>query len=119
MHTAVGYPVLIRGFRLALSVEGLRPHTVDNYVRDVQRFAEYHKDPLSASPSDVRAFDAACREFRADTYEEGKEWRVSSLGRAQGTLVADPTWLAQLPAANPQWPCACSPALMPEPHTYI
>lgn len=33
MDTAVGYSVLVRGFQLALSVEGLRPHTADNQVR--------------------------------------------------------------------------------------
>ena len=39
MFTAVGYSVLIRGFRLALSVEGLKPRTIENYVSDTERFA--------------------------------------------------------------------------------
>ena len=39
MFTAVGYQVLIRGFRLALSVEGLKPHTIENYEREAERFA--------------------------------------------------------------------------------
>ena len=58
MFTAVGYQVLIRGFRLALSVEGLRPHTIDNYVRDVERFAASHEgvDPQAVSSTHVRAY---------------------------------------------------------------
>jgi len=57
MDRAVGYSVLIRGFRLALSVEGLRPHTVDNYVRDVERFSGFHGGaPASVTSADVRAY---------------------------------------------------------------
>jgi len=52
MYRAVGSSVLVRGFRLALSVEGLRPHTVDNYVRDVERLAQGHTDLL---PSPCRS----------------------------------------------------------------
>ena len=37
MVTAVGYPVFVRGFRLALTVEGLKSHAIDNYIRDVER----------------------------------------------------------------------------------
>ena len=33
MQTAVGFPVLIRAFRLTLTVEGLRPHTVSTIAR--------------------------------------------------------------------------------------
>lgn len=32
MDRAVGYSGLIRGFLLALTVEGLRPHIIDNSV---------------------------------------------------------------------------------------
>ena len=58
MVTAVGYPVLIRGFRLTLSVEGLRPKTFDNYVRDVERFATQASvtSPQEAAPAVVRAY---------------------------------------------------------------
>ncbi len=51
MDAAVGYSVLIRGFRLALSVEGLKQHTIDNYVRDVERFGEGQSDVSSVTPS--------------------------------------------------------------------
>lgn len=58
MDTATGYPVLIRAFRLALTVEGLRPRTVQNYVGSAQQFAAHLGDkPLRAvKPSDIREF---------------------------------------------------------------
>ena len=58
MFTAAGYQVLIRGFRLALSVEGLKPRTIENYVRDTERFAAAHKaqDPQAVTPADIRAY---------------------------------------------------------------
>ena len=65
MDTAVGSSVLIRGFRLALTVEGLKPHTVDNYVRDVERFAQHQPDPLQATSADVRAYILTLQEQRA------------------------------------------------------
>ena len=56
MFKAVGYLVLIRGFRLALTVEGLRPHTINNYVRDVERFAVAcgQDGPQETTPTDIR-----------------------------------------------------------------
>ena len=67
MHTAVGFPVLIRSFRLALTVEGLRPHTIDNYIRDVERFTTHFqgRKPNSISASDVRDYIAALHPDRA------------------------------------------------------
>ena len=41
MQTAVGFPVLIRAFRLAQVVEGLRPHAISNYTLEVERFATH------------------------------------------------------------------------------
>ncbi len=67
MQTAVGFPVLIRAFRLALTVEGLRPHTVYNYVRDVERFAHHcHRPkPKSIGHSDIRAYIVTLQESYA------------------------------------------------------
>ncbi len=61
MQTAVGFPVLIRAFRLTLSVEGLRPHTIHNYTRDVERFAHYfhERKPKSIAASDIRTYTAS------------------------------------------------------------
>jgi len=60
MHTAGGFPVLIRAFRLALIVEGLRPHTIHNYTKDVERFATHfqHRKPKSITTSDLRTYIA-------------------------------------------------------------
>jgi len=58
MHTAGGFAALLRGFRLALTVEGLRPCTIAHYVRDVQRFTAHLGDrsPRLVTTADVRAF---------------------------------------------------------------
>ena len=57
MFTAVGWSVEVRGFRLALRVEGLRPHTVDNYIRDVERLAAHCQcSPTEVTSTQVRAF---------------------------------------------------------------
>ena len=67
MHTAVGYSVLIRGFRLALGVDGLKPHTISNYCRDVERLADYYPDhhPASITPTEIRAHVLGLREERS------------------------------------------------------
>ena len=65
MDTAVGYSVLLRGFRLALTVEGLKPHTIENYLRDVGRFTELHPIPGKATPADVREYVLSLRERKA------------------------------------------------------
>ncbi len=67
MQTAVGFPVLIRAFRLTLTVEGLRPHTVHNYTRDAERLATYFqgRKPRSISTSDIRTYVASLQEHFA------------------------------------------------------
>ena len=66
-HRAAGFPVLLKGFRLALAVEGLRPKTVNNYLRDVERFTERvdGRSPRSISNSDIRAYIATLQDGRA------------------------------------------------------
>ena len=58
MVTAVGYSALVRGFRLALTVDGMRPHTVSCYVRDVQPLGDFltPRPITKATSSDIRAF---------------------------------------------------------------
>ena len=41
MQTAVSSSVHIRAFRLALTVSGIRFHTINNYVRDVERLLAF------------------------------------------------------------------------------
>ena len=67
MPTAVGFPVLIRAFRLALTVEGLQPHTVSNHVRDVERFTTHFsvRRPKSISASDIRTYIAGFQDNHA------------------------------------------------------
>jgi len=75
MQTAAGFPVLIRAFRLALVVEGLRPHTVYNYTRNAERLATYFQDrvPKSISASDIRTYVATLQErFAPKTIHEAQ-----------------------------------------------
>ena len=96
MVTAVGYPVLIRGFRLALSVEGLRPKTIANYVRDVERFAAQAgvASPEEVTPSDIRAYilDLQGRRAAKTVYEAqlGLRRFFRFLVR-EGEMAGDPT----------------------------
>ena len=96
MVTAVGYPVLIRGFRLALSVEGLRPKTIAKYVRDVERFAAQAgvASPEEVTPSDIRAYilDLQGRRAAKTVYEAqlGLRRFFRFLVR-EGEMAGDPT----------------------------
>ena len=95
MVTAVGYSVLIRGFRLALSVEGLKPHTIRSYVRDVERFARHHgQDPLSVTSSDIRSsFTHNCRPpdpLRSASlapFKQGEKLRAAEKGKVAGDIL--------------------------------
>ena len=75
MVTAVGYPVLVRAFRLALTVDGLKPHTIQSYVRVVERFAAHvgGRDPDSITAADIRDFVAALQlKLAAKTVNEAQ-----------------------------------------------
>ncbi len=76
MQTAGGFSALLRGFRLALTVEGLRPHTIHSYLRDVERFAEYvgTRHPCSIFPSDMKL--ASSRMERQPAYGEAEVKRL-------------------------------------------
>ena len=50
MDTAGDYAVLVRAFRLALTIEGLRPSTIRHYVQGAERFAA---DAADCAPDDV------------------------------------------------------------------
>ena len=67
MQTAGGFPVLIRAFRLALTVEGLRPHTVYNYTHCAENFGVHFRSrkPKSISTSDIRTYLAGFQEDHA------------------------------------------------------
>ena len=68
MDTAAVWSAHVRGFRLARSVEGLRPHTVGNYV-----------GPVNASPESWgtrRRGSSGLRDIRS--YTAAREGRVSA-----------------------------------------
>lgn len=56
MVSAHGSAALVRGWRLALNVRGLRPSTVTHYVRDVERFTSTlnGQGPKSVTAADLR-----------------------------------------------------------------
>ncbi|MCH7734818.1 MAG: tyrosine-type recombinase/integrase [Chloroflexi bacterium] len=58
MDTAVGHSPLIKSFQLSLIADGLKPHTISCYIRDVDRFLNYFgkSDPQSVTPDDTRQF---------------------------------------------------------------
>jgi len=67
MVTAHGFSALVRGYRLSLSVRGLRPSTVESYVRDVERFTSTLNGhtPKSTTPADLREYFLAYQDGRA------------------------------------------------------
>ena len=95
-HRAAGFPVLLRGFRLALTVEGLRPKTVNNYLRDVERFTEWvgGRSARSISPGDIRAYVATLQEGHAPKTVRDAQLALRRLFRflvREGELRRDPT----------------------------
>lgn len=58
MDTAGGLSGTVRGFRLALTVQGLRPSTIHHYVRDVQRLARHFdgRAAISITSTDIRSY---------------------------------------------------------------
>ena len=96
MDTAVGYSVLIRGFRLALSVEGLKPHTIACYLWDAERFAAHYagRDPQSITPTDIRAYILARQEKSAPKTVYESQLALRRFFRfllREGEISADPT----------------------------
>lgn len=98
MDTAFGYSVLVRGFRLALSVEGLKPHTINCYVRDVERFAAYQEasDPLSVTATDIRAYLQGRRSAKTVYEAQLGLRRFFRFLVREGEIEADPTSNMQL-----------------------
>lgn len=96
MYRATGYPELIRAFRLYLTVEGLRPRTVQNYIRDVECFIGHLNDtkPRSINSSHLRthvlSLQARCA---AKTVNEAQLAlrRFFRFLVAEGELRQDPT----------------------------
>ena len=96
MDTAVGSSVLIQAFRLALTVEGLRPHTVQNYVGSVSQLAAHMRDRAldAATPDDIREFTAAVHERCAPKTVHEAQLGLRRFYRfliEEGEVASDPT----------------------------
>ena len=96
MHTAGGFPVLIRAFHLTHTVEGLRPHTIHNYTKDVERFAHYFREPKpkSITTSDLRTYIATLQKSYAPKTVYEAQLALRRLFRfllREGEITRDPT----------------------------
>ena len=96
MVTAVGCSGLVRAFRLALSVEGLKPKTVNDYVREVERIATFLQGrPFdSVTSSDVRAHIAELGSRRAAKTVHEAQLALRRFFRflvQEGEIKKDPT----------------------------
>jgi site-specific recombinase XerD len=96
MVTAHGFSALVRGYRLSLSVRGLRPSTVESYVRDVERFTSTLNGhtPKSITPADLREYFLAYQDGRAPKTVRECQLALRSFFRflvAEGEVRRDPT----------------------------
>jgi integrase/recombinase XerC len=96
MYTAGGFSALLRGFCLALTVEGLRPHTIHSYVRDVERFTEWAdgRSPRSISPNDIRGYIVTLQNDRAPKTVREAQLALRRFFRfvvREGEIDRDPT----------------------------
>ncbi|RLC58798.1 MAG: hypothetical protein DRI30_02125, partial [Chloroflexi bacterium] len=106
MATATGFPVLIRAFELALTVEGLRPRTISNYLSDIRRFTTFiDKDTAEAvQPGDVRNWLASVQEGHAPKTVREAQLALRRFFRFlkdDGEVEADPTLSIKLINSRP------------------
>jgi integrase/recombinase XerD len=96
MVTAHGSSALIRGWRLALTVRGLKPHTVQTYVRDVERFAATLNGtgPKNVTTADIREYFIAYADGRSPKTTREAQLALRSFFRflvTEGEVRRDPT----------------------------
>ena len=96
MDTADGWAVLVRGFRLAPTVQGLRPSTVSHYVADVKRLADHMdgKEVGSVSKSDLSAYILDLHNGRAPKTVREAQLALRRFFRfllREGEIAEDPT----------------------------
>ena len=62
--TPLGYDRLFDSFELSLKADGLRPHTISCYIRDVRRFWGYAQpeDPRAVTADQIREFVTSLRD---------------------------------------------------------
>jgi len=96
MVSAHGFAALVRGWRLALTVRGLRPSTVEYYVRDLERFTSTlnGRNPKSITAADIREYLLAYQDGRAPKTVRECQLALRSFFRflvAEGEVRRDPT----------------------------
>lgn len=96
MDKAGGLAVLVRAFKLALTVEGLRPSTIRHYVKDVEAFAAFigSKSPRSITAADIRAYLAQFQDGHSPKTVREAQLALRRLFRflvREGEIRHDPT----------------------------
>jgi integrase/recombinase XerD len=96
MDRAHGYSALVRAFRLGLTVQGLRPHTVQTYVRDVERFTSTLNghQPKDITTSDIREYFITYQDGRSPKTVREAQLALRSFFRflvSEGEMARDPT----------------------------
>lgn len=93
---ALGCNRLFESFELSLKADGLRPHTISCYLRDVRRFWEYAQpeDPKSVTSDQIRKFVTSLKiQLSPKTVHETQMGlrRFFRFLIAEGELTADPS----------------------------
>ena len=99
--TPLGYDRLFDSFELSLKADGLRPHTISCYIRDVRRFWGYAQpeDPRAVTADQIREFVTSLRDQLAPktvhTIQIGLR-RFFKFLIAEGELESDPSQTVRL-----------------------
>lgn len=96
MDSARGFSALLRGYRLALTVQGLRPSTVESYTRDARRFGAFlgNRAPDSVRPAAIREFFLHYQQGRSPKTVRECQLALRSFFRfcvTEGEVHRDPT----------------------------
>ena len=93
---ALGCDRLFESFELSLKADGLRPHTVSCYLRDVRRFWEFAQpeDPKSVTSDQIRKFVTSLKSKLSPKTVHETQMGLRRFFRfliAEGELTADPS----------------------------
>ena len=93
---ALGCDRLFESFELSLKADGLRPHTISCYLRDVRRFWEFAQpeEPKSVTPEQIRKFVTSLKgQLSPKTVHEAQMGlrRFFRFLVAEGELTTDPS----------------------------
>ncbi len=99
--TPLGYDRLFDSFELSLKADGLRPHTISCYIRDVRRFWGYAQpqDPRSVTADQIREFVTSLRDQLAPKTVHAIQIGLRRFFKfliAEGELESDPSQTVSL-----------------------